>query len=122
MTVALMTQTTRLAGDKSERSSVRKAIERAVAIIGSEQALARACGVTQPAVSKAKLQQRVSAELAKAIHKATEGAVPGNLLRPDLWRRAADVPIEIDRHKNGARGRWKQKTAAARRKRSGNHG
>lgn len=34
----------------------------------------------------------VRPSLAIAIHRETDGAVPGNILRPDLWRRSADVP------------------------------
>jgi len=37
---------------------------------------------------------QVRPQLAIAIHRATGGAVPGNLWRPDLWRRPADVPVE----------------------------
>lgn len=36
----------------------------------------------------------VSPTLAVRIHRATRAAVPGNASRPDLWRRAADVPLE----------------------------
>jgi hypothetical protein len=37
---------------------------------------------------------RVSPVLAISFHRKTEGAVPGNVWRPDLWRSAADVPVE----------------------------
>lgn len=33
-------------------------------------------------------------ELAIAIHRESLGAVPGNLWRPDLWRRPQDVPLD----------------------------
>ncbi|HXW25309.1 MAG TPA: YdaS family helix-turn-helix protein [Xanthobacteraceae bacterium] len=73
---------------------VSAAVARAIALIGSEQKLAAACGVTQPAVSKAKLSGRLSPRLALAIHRATAGAVPASALRPDLWREPQHVPIE----------------------------
>jgi hypothetical protein len=38
--------------------------------------------------------EKASPELAKAIHKESNGVVPGSLLRPDLWRSPQDVPIE----------------------------
>jgi DNA-binding transcriptional regulator YdaS (Cro superfamily) len=50
--------------------------------------------VSQAAISKAKIGGRVSPRLALAIHRATGGAVPASVLRPDLWRRPADVPVE----------------------------
>jgi DNA-binding transcriptional regulator YdaS (Cro superfamily) len=70
------------------------AVAHAIALKGSQQKLASACGVSQPSISKAKLRGRVSAELALAIHRATEGVVPGCALRPDLWRQPEHVPVE----------------------------
>jgi DNA-binding transcriptional regulator YdaS (Cro superfamily) len=71
---------------------VSAAIVCAIALKGSEQKLAAACGVTQPAIWKAKTRGRLSPRLALAIHRATGGAVPASALRPDLWRRPRDVP------------------------------
>ena len=31
-------------------------------------------------------------EQAIRIHRVTDGAIPGSLLRPDIWRRPEDVP------------------------------
>ena len=76
---------------------VGEAVGRAVAIAGSEVKLAAACGVTQPAISKAKLKGRVSSALALAIHRATNGRVPASELRPDLWRSPENVPITTGR-------------------------
>jgi len=73
---------------------VGKAVACAITLKGSQQKLAAACGVSQPLISKAKLHGRLSAELALAIHRATDGAVPACLLRPDLWRRPEHVPVE----------------------------
>lgn len=72
---------------------VRDAIQRAVDIYGSEAKLAAAVGVSQPAVSKAKLSGKISGPLAIAIHRATNGDVPGNELRPDLWLLPEHVPV-----------------------------
>ena len=73
---------------------VRAAIACAIALKGSEQKLAAACGVSQPAIWQAKTRGRLSPRLALAIHRATSGAVPACVLRPDLWRRPQDVPVE----------------------------
>ena len=73
--------------------SVRAAVARAIAIKESQHKLAAACGVSQALISKAKLDGRLSARLAIAIHRATAGAVPGSALRPDLWRSPEHVPV-----------------------------
>jgi len=73
---------------------VRAAVAGAIALKGSEQKLAAACGVSQPAIWQAKTSGRLSPRLALAIHRATRGAVPACVLRPDLWRRPQDVPVE----------------------------
>lgn len=52
---------------------------------GSQSAMARAVGVTQPAIRKALHAKRVSAELAVKIETATGGAISRQTLRPDLW-------------------------------------
>jgi DNA-binding transcriptional regulator YdaS (Cro superfamily) len=72
---------------------VKEAVSRAVAIAGSEVKLAAACGVSQPAISKAKLKGKISASLAMSIHLATNGQVPASELRPDLWRSPENVPV-----------------------------
>src|ERR1700719_773444 len=77
-----------------EPAPVRAAVACAIALKGSEQKLAAACGVSQPAIWKAKTSGRLSPRLALAIHRATSGAVPACVLRPDLWRRPQDVPVE----------------------------
>ena len=73
------------------------AVAHAIALKRTQHRLARACGVTQAAISSAKLGGRLSPQLAMAIHRATAGAVPGSALRPDLWRRPEDVPVERPR-------------------------
>jgi DNA-binding transcriptional regulator YdaS (Cro superfamily) len=75
------------------------AVARAIAIKQSQHKLARACGVSQALISKAKIDGRLSARLAIAIHRATDGVVPGSALRPDLWRSPEHVPLEHDPEK-----------------------
>lgn len=60
-------------------------IHRAIALFGSEAKLAAAVGVKQPSINAAKRANRVSAELAARIHKATNGTVSREELRPDLF-------------------------------------
>lgn len=61
-------------------------IEKAVSIAGSKSGLARACGVSPPAVYKW-LRFGVSAERALSIERATQGAVTRYELRPDIFGR-----------------------------------
>ena len=75
-----------------DTGSVCAAVARAIELKRTQHRLARACGVTQGVISKAKLGGRLSPQLAMAIHRATGGAVPASALRPDLWRRPEDVP------------------------------
>ena len=77
-----------------ESNRSRSALARAVAMFGSEKKLATAVGIAQQVLNRAVKRGRVSPELAKAIQRATGGAVTANELRPDLWRRAEDVPVE----------------------------
>jgi len=60
-------------------------VEQAIAQFGSEAKLATAAGVTQVAINKAKNAKRVSAEMAVALEKATEGKFHRSQFRPDLW-------------------------------------
>jgi DNA-binding transcriptional regulator YdaS (Cro superfamily) len=69
------------------------AVARAIALKQSQHKLAAACGVSQALISKAKIDGRLSPRLAIAIHRATDGAVPGSALRPDLWRSPEHVPL-----------------------------
>lgn len=61
----------------------------AIKICGSEAKLAVLAGVSQPAIHKAKRAERVSAELAIAIERATGQQIPRWRLRPDLWAQPA---------------------------------
>jgi DNA-binding transcriptional regulator YdaS (Cro superfamily) len=79
-------------GSETRSEHVTEAIIRAVTILGSEVKLAAACGVTQPAISKAKLRGRISVRLALRMHQATNGEVSASELRPDLWGVPEHVP------------------------------
>lgn len=71
---------------RTSKTRIRELIEKAAAHFGgTDTGLAKACGCTQNAIWQAKVRGSVSAELAAAIHRATEGDVPANELRPDLW-------------------------------------
>lgn len=62
-------------------------IDRAIKACGGQSPLADRMGVAQQTISKLLNRQRgVTAELAKAIHDATGGAVACWELRPDLWQ------------------------------------
>jgi DNA-binding transcriptional regulator YdaS (Cro superfamily) len=71
------------------------ALRRAVELFGSENRLAAALGISQQNLNRAVRRGRVSPQLAIAIQKATGGNVTASELRPDLWRRAQDVPVEV---------------------------
>ena len=61
-----------------------------------QEDLAAAMGVAQQTVSRLlRGEISVSPEQAIAIHRATNGAVPGSALRPDLWCRPEHVPVEV---------------------------
>lgn len=70
-------------------SDVTELLQAAISRFGSEAKLGAAAGYSQNAIWSAKRSGRVSAELASAIHEATEGAVPRWQLRPDLWPKPA---------------------------------
>lgn len=59
-------------------------IQTAIEILGGQAALARACGVSQPAVFRWLHGRRVKADLVMSIVKATNGAVKAHQIRPDL--------------------------------------
>jgi DNA-binding transcriptional regulator YdaS (Cro superfamily) len=61
----------------------------AVAAFGSEAKLARAAGVSQVSIHRAKRADRVTAEMAVRIEAATNGLIKREQLRPDLFQREA---------------------------------
>jgi DNA-binding transcriptional regulator YdaS (Cro superfamily) len=75
-------------------STIEALIRDAIALAGSEQKLGEACGFSQHAIWWSKTNGKCSAELAAAIHRATEGKVSKHNLRPDLFG-AAPAPSEV---------------------------
>lgn len=72
----------------------RGLIEQAIQQFGSQEKLAKACGVKQASIWQAKEAGRASAELSMAIEQATGGKVLARELRPDLpW---PDGPVSAD--------------------------
>ncbi|MGJ0580647.1 transcriptional regulator [Xenorhabdus bovienii] len=62
-----------------------KLIEKAIGMVGSQQALANICNVKQPAVwAWLHGHKKPSATNAIRIERATNGLVPAHQLRPDL--------------------------------------
>jgi DNA-binding transcriptional regulator YdaS (Cro superfamily) len=72
----------------------RPHIEAAIRHAGSEAKLGAATGFSQHAIWRAKRRGSVTPAMALAIHRATGGAVPASLLRPDLWPTDRHVPFE----------------------------
>lgn len=58
-------------------------IEKAIYVLGSQAALAHACGVSQPAVCKWLKGRVITPENAAAVERATNGLVTRRDLRPD---------------------------------------
>jgi DNA-binding transcriptional regulator YdaS (Cro superfamily) len=76
---------------KSER--IRRLLRRAITHAGGQESLAKRCGWSQQAISKALQTGIVSAELANGIHEATSGNVHRSSLRPDLWSQPEKVAL-----------------------------
>lgn len=70
---------------KQERTT-NKHVSRAVAIAGSQTELARLCGKKQGHVWNWLHQEKLTAEVAVLLDKATCGAVPKHITRPDLFQ------------------------------------
>lgn len=66
-------------------SRIRRLIEQAIEIVGSEAKLGRAAKFSQQAIWKAKKIGRVSPRMAKSIDRATKGKIPRTKLRPDIF-------------------------------------
>src|SRR5437868_4514750 len=71
-------------------------LERAIRMAGSESKLGREIGYSQVAINKAKRRGQVSPAMALAVHRFTQGLVSASALRPDLWTRRQDVPMETN--------------------------
>lgn len=73
-------------------------IERAITLAGgSEAKLAKAIGLSQPLINKARRNGRAGPRLALAIHHFSGGAIPASEIRPDLWTNPEDVPAAPER-------------------------
>ena len=70
---------------------IKALIQFAIDILGSEQKLADACGVSQPAINALKRRGSVSARIAHRIDAVTNGLVPKHLLCPDVFAPPAFV-------------------------------
>lgn len=67
-------------------TKISKQIEKAISLTGSQQKLAEKVGCSQQFISLlAREAVKVSAEMALAIHKATDGQVSKHKLRPDIF-------------------------------------
>lgn len=74
-------------------------VAKAIALFGAERFLARRIGVSQQHVNRLlNRKQRITAEVAIKIDRATEGKVPKHELRPDLF----DPPSAAAQHQNGS--------------------
>lgn len=65
--------------------TVRELLEKAIRYIGSETKLGQATGYSQHAIWRAKKHGKVTAEMAVAIDRATNGEIPKSALRPDIF-------------------------------------
>ena len=68
-------------------------VAHAMSLYGSQAALARAAGVSQPVIHEALKTGRVGPRLAMGIERATSGAISKSLLRPDLWPMTAPARV-----------------------------
>lgn len=74
----------------------RALVVEAVRLVGSQTVLAERMKRSQQQISALCTRATsISAEDAIAMHWATDGAVPASKTRPDLWRRAEDVPSRV---------------------------
>lgn len=64
----------------------RRHVEEAVRLKGSQQKLAEAMGCSQQQISYLLHEAtRISGEMAAGIERATDGAIPRSVMRPDLF-------------------------------------
>ena len=70
---------------KSSSPSITRLLERAIIFAGSEAKLGVLTGYSQNAIWYAKRNGRVSAELAIAVDRVTNGVISKSALRPDVF-------------------------------------
>lgn len=81
----------------TEPPAFRALVADAVRIVGSQKKLGEAIGRSQQWICLLCTTARsIPAEDALGIHRTTGGKVPGSALRPDLWRRPEDVPVDLE--------------------------
>ena len=68
-------------------------LDRAIAHLGSQQALADALGIRSPSISEWRVRSKVPAERCLAIEQATNGAVTRYELRPDVFGAAPSQAV-----------------------------
>lgn len=68
-------------------SKHRELVEQAIKLKGTQANLAAAMGCSQQQISYLLAAKRISAEMAVAIDRATDGVVSKEVLRPDLYGR-----------------------------------
>lgn len=68
-------------------------LRRAVDLFGSQEKLAKAMGTNQSRINWLLTKAvQIPAEDALNCHRATQGEVSGDQLRPDLWHKPEHVP------------------------------
>lgn len=70
---------------KAHSPAITRLLERAIAFAGSEAKLGSLTGYSQNAIWYAKRNGRVSAELASAIDRVTNGIISKSEMRPDVF-------------------------------------
>jgi DNA-binding transcriptional regulator YdaS (Cro superfamily) len=85
---------------KAPSFSPLKALDRAIAILGTQKALAEALGVSREAINAYRKLGRAPAERCLDIETATHGLVTRYQLRPDIYGAA---PAAAARPRNGRR-------------------
>ncbi|HDR1413179.1 helix-turn-helix domain-containing protein [Pasteurella multocida] len=63
---------------------MNRSINKAIALLGGQSALARACGVSQPTVNKWVNGGNMDVKHIVSIIKATDGRVTAEEIRPDV--------------------------------------
>lgn len=61
------------------------ALDHAIAIAGTQGALAKSLGIRSPSISEWRARGRIPIERCRDIVRATHGAVSLSDLRPDIW-------------------------------------
>jgi DNA-binding transcriptional regulator YdaS (Cro superfamily) len=77
--------------------NMKHLIQKAIDLIGTQAALGVKAGVSQQHISRLLGErQRITAETAIRIERATDGAVSRHDLRPDLYPRDEPAPLRTE--------------------------